>query len=282
MNENRGHVPTDNGDWVERLSERVGFRRPAHQLPDWVVQDLRPTPESAETPPTMEAVEDIPPELQRRLREEAIQQTFHRLEMPLRLLLYATEANESPRSVQECHEIMRFWRQALERETGLAPDTAIGTVLPYQPALEGAYQVQGECEAGADMRVLVPAWRMDAEVIVRGQAEPLADTDAAGTTRRPTSPPAMTSPSPRQPRAPMRLSVMLALVLTLALGLFSLPSTAEVMCACLYGDPEPAAVMPLSPGSRPHPPVGIGETVSFTSFTPEATPELVSQTTATR
>jgi hypothetical protein len=253
MNENRGVPSTGDGDWVQKLSERVGIRKPTHRLPDWVVQDLLPGTDSPNADPEVGCISDIPPELQRRLREEAIQQTFHRLEMPLRLLLYATESSQGPRSVQECHEILRAWRQALEREAELVPDADSGAVLPYKPALDGSYQVHGHCEAGEEVRILVPAWRIHSEVIVRGQAESLAAGDGPNAVRPSQTPAGPAAPGPRRAGGRLRPSVALALVLTVALGLLSLPSTAEVMCTCLYGDPTPASVVHAPRLATAHP-----------------------------
>jgi hypothetical protein len=280
MNENRGVLSAGGGDWVEKLSERVGLRRPTHRLPDWVVQDLRPGTDSPDAAPEVESIADIPPELQRRLREEAIQQTFHRLEMPLRLLLYATESSEGPRSVHECQEILRLWRQALEREADLVPDADAGAVLPYKPALESAYRMHGNCDAGGEVRVLMPAWRIRSEVVVRGEAESLAITDAPGADRQSETQALAAAPGPRRTGGHPRPSVVLALVLTAALGLLSLPSTAEVMCTCLYGDPTPAAVMP-SP-ARSHPPAQTSENGLLPGPSPAAPQDMVSQVRAVR
>jgi hypothetical protein len=115
---------------------------------------------------------DIPVPLKRRLQEEALQTTFHRLEMPLRFLLYATAPGREPNSLQEYQDIVNLWRQGLEKEARLLPDNFAGAVRNYEPGMDDAYIIRGRCRTGQQVRITVPAWRMHGQVVVRGEAEP--------------------------------------------------------------------------------------------------------------
>lgn len=115
---------------------------------------------------------DIPVPLKRRLQEEALQTTFHRLEMPLRFLLYATAPGREPSSIEEYQGIVNLWRQGLEAEARLMPDNYAGAVRCYEPAMEDAYSIKGRCTPGQQLRITVPAWRLHGQVVVRGEAEP--------------------------------------------------------------------------------------------------------------
>jgi len=115
---------------------------------------------------------DIPPDLKRRVQQEAVQATFHRLEMPLRFLLYATASGHEPGSLSECQDILHLWRQGLEQEARLIPDGFSGAIRSYDSEMESVYTVKGRCMPGQQVRITVPAWRLHGEVIVRGGAEP--------------------------------------------------------------------------------------------------------------
>lgn len=119
-------------------------------------------------------VASIPPELRRRLQEEAIRGAFSRLEMPLRFLLNATTPGREPRSIEMCHEILRLWRQGLEREVRLTPDDPPNSVRAYDPSMDLAYNIHGCCRPGQWLRILIPCWRLNGVVVVRGEAEPIA------------------------------------------------------------------------------------------------------------
>jgi hypothetical protein len=121
---------------------------------------------------------DIPVALKRRLQEEALQATFHRLEMPLRFLLYATAPGREPGSLDEYQSIVNLWRQGLETEARLLPDNFAGAVRCYEPAMDHAYTIKGRCAPGQQLRITVPAWRLHGQVVVRGEAEPLAVEEA--------------------------------------------------------------------------------------------------------
>jgi hypothetical protein len=115
---------------------------------------------------------DIPVPLKRRLQEEALQTAFHRLEMPLRFLLYATAPGREPNSLEEYQGIVNLWRQGLETEVRLVPDNFSGAIRSYEPAMDSAYTIKGRCALGQQLRITVPAWRLHGEVVVRGEAEP--------------------------------------------------------------------------------------------------------------
>jgi hypothetical protein len=118
---------------------------------------------------------DIPTPLKRRLQEEALQTTFHRLEQPLRFLLYATAPGREPDSLQECQDILHLWRQGLEQEARLLPDNFAGAMRNYEPGMDTAYTIKGRCRPGQAVRITVPAWRLHGQVVVRGEAEPVCD-----------------------------------------------------------------------------------------------------------
>ncbi len=120
---------------------------------------------------------DIPVPLKRRLQEEALQTAFHRLEMPLRFLLYATAPGREPSSLEEYQGIVNLWRQGLETEVRLVPDNFTGAIRSYEPSMDTAYTIKGRCAPGQQLRITVPAWRLHGEVVVRGEAEPHERSD---------------------------------------------------------------------------------------------------------
>jgi hypothetical protein len=135
------------------------------------------------------SIADIPVTLRKRLQEEAIRAAFHRLEMPLRFLMLATTTGRQPQTLEECYDILNLWRQGLEQEIRLTPDAYVGAVRSYDPSVESDYTVHGQCEPGEPLRIVVPAWRLQGEVVVRGEAEP--------TSVEPLSHSAAMSPAPR-------------------------------------------------------------------------------------
>jgi len=157
-------------NWLRRLRGQDGNRaEDTHRLPD---RFWRSDEESR--PPAKElTIADIPVPLKRRLQEEALQTAFHRLEMPLRFLLYATAPGREPTSLEEYQGIVNLWRQGLETEAHLMPDNFTGAVRCYEPAMDDAYAIKGRCAAGQQLRITVPAWRLHGQVVVRGEAEPL-------------------------------------------------------------------------------------------------------------
>jgi hypothetical protein len=175
--------------WLQRLGECFGFlsRRWTAAVDEgsWAGQmdafatacgrqlDPRLLLESKEThaEPVM-TVADIPLFLRRRLEQETMRAAFRRLEMPLRFLLHATAPEAAPSESNEYHRILCLWRQALEEQIKLKPDLVPGDVCDYDPAIERDYTIRGRCRAGETVRILMPAWRLHGEVVVRGEAEP--------------------------------------------------------------------------------------------------------------
>jgi hypothetical protein len=156
-------------NWLRRLRGQESQRGDeGHRLPEpfWSRE------EGCRSQPKEMTMADIPLPLKRRLQEEALQTTFHRLEMPLRFLLYATAPGREPTSVEEYQGIVNLWRQGLEAEARLMPDNFTGAVRKYEPAMEDAYTIKGRCTAGQQLRITVPAWRLHGQVVVRGEAEP--------------------------------------------------------------------------------------------------------------
>jgi hypothetical protein len=117
-------------------------------------------------------VADIPLFLRRRLEQETMRAAFRRLEMPLRFLLHATGPDVAVAEGDENHRILMLWRQALEEQIKLRPDLVPGDVCDYDPAIERDYTIRGRCRSGETVRILMPAWRLHGEVVVRGEAEP--------------------------------------------------------------------------------------------------------------
>jgi hypothetical protein len=158
--------------WFRWLTDRIGLTRP--QVPIWASRDARFGDLFYGSPDETMSIADIPPELRRRLQEEAIRAAFHRLEMPLRFLMHATASGRQPQSVRECQEILDLWRQSLEQEILLTPDAYSGAVRSYEPAMERDYTIHGRCRDGEPLRIVIPCWRLHGETVVRGEAEPMS------------------------------------------------------------------------------------------------------------
>jgi hypothetical protein len=175
------------GDLGRRVPGRVGFahaaarrRRSRDERLESVAQ-LRRLLES----PSAESMTaaSVPPEIRRRLQEEAIRAAFGRLEMPLRFLLNATTPGREPESLEMCHEILRLWRQGLERELRLEPGDPPNAVRHYEPAMDLEYNIHGRCRPGDPLRILIPCWRLKGQIVVRGEAEPVSlPTPSLGST----------------------------------------------------------------------------------------------------
>src|SRR5947209_6804725 len=130
------------GEWLRKLAERVGHGEREEHLPSWAVKEAGPASGTAHTKAEeITSLADVPGWAKRRLQEEAVQQAFHRLETPLRFLLYATVPGQEPQSLEECYGILNLWRQGLEQEVRLVPDAYCGAVIPYQPTIEEAYRI---------------------------------------------------------------------------------------------------------------------------------------------
>lgn len=157
--------------WKEWARERTAAcRRPSRSEPMECVAQFRrllemPTDESV-------TIASIPPEIRRRLQEEAVRSAFGRLEMPLRFLLNATTPGREPQSIDMCHEILRLWRHGLEREIRLEPGDPPNALRRYEPSMDLEYNIHGRCRPGDALRVLIPCWRLNGQIVVRGEAEP--------------------------------------------------------------------------------------------------------------
>jgi hypothetical protein len=167
-------ITSERRSWWERLLDSIVARR-----------DDAPVPE---LPPdslfagawTLGAgtVADVPEKVKAQLRDEAILDTFNRLEASLRLLLYATTPGKEPADTERYRQILSVWRYELEHRVNLTPDTYCGAVQFYQPEMESAYTIDGRCAAGDRLLIRVPCWRMNDQVVIRGEAELLDDGGA--------------------------------------------------------------------------------------------------------
>src|ERR1051325_2293501 len=87
---------TDERNWWERLLESLGARREEgmdYQLPS---DSLFASSWNKE----VTCVADVPEKIRAQIREEAVLDTFNRLEASLRLLLYATAPDREPPSAR--------------------------------------------------------------------------------------------------------------------------------------------------------------------------------------
>lgn len=123
---------------------------------------------------------DIPAELRRQVQEEAVTVTFRRLQGPLRALLQASAPGQEPASLHDYLQLFYRCRQALEQEIFLTPDAYPGAVRTYTLDFERDYVVHGRCQVGDPVRILVPCWRLRGEIVVRGEAEPIASSQEIG------------------------------------------------------------------------------------------------------
>src|ERR1051325_1661442 len=165
---------TDERNWWERLLESLGARREEgmdYQLPE---DSLFASSWNKE----VTCVADVPEKVRAQIREEAVLDTFNRLEASLRLLLYATAPDREPPSAERYNQILNVWRYELEHRVKLTPDTYCGAVERYEPDLDAAYTIDGRCEEGDLLRIRVPCWRMNERIVVRGEAE-VVDEDEA-------------------------------------------------------------------------------------------------------
>ncbi|HEU4752140.1 MAG TPA: hypothetical protein VFU47_03450, partial [Armatimonadota bacterium] len=89
------------------------------------------------------SVADVPDQVKAQIREEALLDTFNRLEASLRLLLYATTPGKEPPTAERCHQILNVWRYELEHRLNLVPDTYCGAVQRYEPEMEASYTIDG-------------------------------------------------------------------------------------------------------------------------------------------
>lgn len=158
---------TDRRNWFERLFKTL-IARPEGEMH----YDLPPDSLFAGNwNPGVGAIADVPDKIKAQIREEAVLDTFNRLEASLRLLLYATTPEKEPPDVDRCRQILNVWRYELEHRVNLSPDTYCGAVQRYEPEMETAYTIDGRCEPGTLLRIRVPCWRMHDRVVIRGEAE---------------------------------------------------------------------------------------------------------------
>lgn len=149
----------------DRLCDSLAGRREV-RMPELPEDSLFAT--VAGEPATMA---DVPETVKAAIREEAVLDTFNRLEASLRLLLFATTPGKEPPSAERCQQILNVWRYELERSVNLQPDTYCGAVHRYELAMEHAYTIDGRCTPGDLLRIRVPCWKMKDRIVVRGEAE---------------------------------------------------------------------------------------------------------------
>ncbi|MDQ2731962.1 MAG: hypothetical protein M3Y56_09905 [Armatimonadota bacterium] len=111
---------------------------------------------------------DIPGEMRDRLQQEGMSRVFRRLETPLRALNMATSSKGVNYPAEELRGFLVMWRQALSDYVGLLPDDR--SVLVYERSVDEAYFVRGRCQVGATLTVVEPCWRLNGEVVIRGEA----------------------------------------------------------------------------------------------------------------
>lgn len=112
---------------------------------------------------------DIPREMRERIQQEGMARAFRRLETPLRALNMATSRKGTSYPAEEMRGFLIMWRQALADYMGLLPDDR--SVLVYERSVDEAYFVRGRCTIGAHLSVIEPCWRLNGEVVVRGEAQ---------------------------------------------------------------------------------------------------------------
>lgn len=126
-----------------------------------------------------QSLADVPENLKAQIREEAVLDTFNRLEASLRLLLHATTPGKEPPSTERYQQILNVWRYELEHRINLQPDTYCGAVQKYEAAMDPAYIIDGRCQPGDLLRIRVPCWRMRDKIVIRGEAEVVEGEDLA-------------------------------------------------------------------------------------------------------
>jgi hypothetical protein len=112
---------------------------------------------------------DIPSDLRDRIQQEGMARAVRRLETPLRALNMATSRKGSAYPPDELRGFLVMWRQALADYLGLVPDER--SALIYDRAVDEAYFVRGRCSTGAHLTVVEPCWRLNGDVVIRGEAQ---------------------------------------------------------------------------------------------------------------
>lgn len=184
---------TERKGWWERLMESLGARREGD--PYEVPQDSL---FAGAWNGTGQTVADVPDKVKAQIREEAILDTFHRLEQSLRLLLYATTPGKEPPSNERYQQILNVWRYELEHRVNLTADTYCGAVQKYDPSMDEGYTIDGRCQPGDLLRIRVPCWRMYDRIVIRGEAEVVGPEDS-GEAKEPTTPPPIFAAEPVGP-----------------------------------------------------------------------------------
>ncbi|HET6383823.1 MAG TPA: hypothetical protein VFJ58_10565 [Armatimonadota bacterium] len=112
---------------------------------------------------------DIPGDLRERIQQDGMARSLRRLETPLRALHMATSRKGSGYPAEELRGFLLMWRQALADYVGLVADER--SVIVYERSVDEAYFVRGRCEVGAHLTILEPCWKLNGEVVVRGEAQ---------------------------------------------------------------------------------------------------------------
>lgn len=169
--------------WWDRLVDVIAVRRSGGEpSADYLF--------SNDGPVAVQTIADVPEHIKTQIREEAVLDTFNRLESSLRLLLHATTEGREPESKDQYQQILNVWRFELEQRANLVPDTYCGAVQRYEPAMDEAYIIDGRCGPGDLLLIRVPCWRMYERIVIRGEAEPAGGAAAAA------------APEPRKPQRP--------------------------------------------------------------------------------
>lgn len=164
MSETEYSVAAPRGFWDKLIDSLRGRRRePTEELPTDSLFAL--------TVPSVVSMADVPETVKTQIRDAALLDMFNQLESSLRLLLYATAPGKEPPSAERCRQILSVWRFELEQRVNLTPDTYCGAVQQYEPEMDTAYTIYGRVNKGDLLRIRVPCWRMQQQVVVRGEAE---------------------------------------------------------------------------------------------------------------
>jgi hypothetical protein len=170
MSETEYSIAAPRGFWEKLIDSLRGRRRaPGEELP---ADSL-----FAMATPVVVSMADVPETVKTQIRDAALLDMFNQLESSLRLLLYATAPGKEPPSAERCQQILSVWRFELEQRVNLLPDTYCGAVQQYEPAMDSAYIIYGRVNTGDLLRIRVPCWRMQEQVVVRGEAEVVDPTE---------------------------------------------------------------------------------------------------------
>jgi hypothetical protein len=167
MSETEATIAAPRGFWEKLIDSLRGRRRTGEE-------ELPEDSLFAMALPGVVSVADVPENVKAQIRDAAVLDMFNQLESSLRLLLYATAPGKEPPTAERCQQILSVWRFELEERVNLLPDTYCGAVQPYEPVMDSAYTIYGRVNAGDLLRIRVPCWRMQAQVVVRGEAEVVA------------------------------------------------------------------------------------------------------------